>query len=63
MSTERLPFQYIVLRCVPRVDREEFTNVGVVLHCELADFLGAAYRVDDQRLRRIDTDIVSENWR
>ena len=27
-------YQYVVLRCVPRVDREEFVNVGVVLYCE-----------------------------
>ena len=26
----RLPYQYVVLRCVPRVEREEFVNVGVV---------------------------------
>ena len=29
----RMPFQYVVLRCVPRVDREEFVNVGVVVYC------------------------------
>jgi len=27
--SERLAYQYVVLRCVPRVDREEFLNVGV----------------------------------
>ena len=30
-------FQYVVLRCVPRVDREEFVNVGVVLYCQQAE--------------------------
>ena len=35
------PYQYVVLRCVPRVDREEFVNVGVVLYCQEADFLEA----------------------
>ncbi len=43
-------FQYVVLRCVPRVDREEFVNVGVVLYCQQADFLGCAGEVDDRRL-------------
>ena len=38
MST-RLAYQYVVLRCVPRPDREEFLNVGVVLHCQAADYL------------------------
>lgn len=46
----RLPYQYVVLRCVPRVDREEFVNVGVVLYCQGADFLGAAHRVDVDRI-------------
>ena len=45
-----LGFQYVVLRCVPRVDREEFVNVGVVLYCQQADFLDCASRVDETRL-------------
>lgn len=48
--TARQPFQYVVVRCVPRVDREEFVNVGVVLHCQQADFLEAAWHVDRERL-------------
>ena len=28
------PYQYVVLRCVPRVEREEFVNIGVVLYCQ-----------------------------
>jgi hypothetical protein len=45
-----LPYQYVVLRCVPRVDREEFVNVGVVLYCEQADFLEACWSLDRTRL-------------
>jgi hypothetical protein len=45
-----MAFQYVVLRCVPRVDREEFVNVGVVLHCQDADFLACAGDVDEVRL-------------
>jgi hypothetical protein len=56
------PYQYVVLRCVPRVDREEFANVGVVLYCQQADFLAAACHVDEDRLRAlapgIDLDAV-----
>jgi hypothetical protein len=48
------PYQYVVLRCVPRIDREEFLNVGVVLYCEAAGFLKAAWRVDRDRLAAID---------
>ncbi len=43
-------FQYVVLRCVPRVDREEFVNVGVVLYCQDADFLGCVGDVPEARL-------------
>ncbi|MGY2874617.1 hypothetical protein ACVW00_001807 [Marmoricola sp. URHA0025 HA25] len=56
------PYQYVVLRCVPRVDREEFVNVGVVVYCQQAEFLAAACHVDDARLRGlapgIDLDAV-----
>src|SRR4030081_1083253 len=44
-------YQYVVLRCVPRVDREEFVNVGVVVYSQAADYLCAAARVD--RARRL----------
>lgn len=50
----RLAYQYVVLRCVPRVDREEFLNVGVVVYCQAADFLQVAWQVDDDRLRALD---------
>ena len=55
-------FQYVVLRCVPRVDREEFVNVGVVLYCQQADFLEARCHVDRDRLEavwaEVDVDAV-----
>ena len=60
-----LPYQYVVLRCVPRVDREEFLNVGVVLYCEEAGFLEAAWLVDRDRLAALspglDLDAVCES--
>lgn len=43
-------YQYVVLRCVPRPEREEFINVGVVLYCQSEDFLAAAWDVDRDRL-------------
>jgi len=59
-----LAYQYVVLRCVPRVDREEFVNVGVVLYCQATDFLQAAWQVDRERLAaldpRLDLDRVCE---
>lgn len=47
-------YQYVALRCVPRVDREEFVNVGVVLYCHATDYLAAAWHVDAARLGALD---------
>jgi hypothetical protein len=57
MSTTRMPYQYVVLRCVPRVDREEFVNVGVVAYCQAADFLAADCHVDEERLRTLSPSV------
>ena len=53
----RMPYQYVVLRCVPRVDREEFVNVGVVAYCQAADFLAADCHVDEDRLRALSPSV------
>jgi hypothetical protein len=45
-----VPYQYVVLRLVPRVDREEFVNVGVVLYSQQADFLDASFHLDHDRI-------------
>ena len=45
-----IPYQYVTLRVVPRVEREEFVNVGVVLFAEQVGFLEAAFEVDEDRL-------------
>jgi hypothetical protein len=58
--SDPMGFQYVVLRCVPRVDREEFVNVGVVLYCQQADFLRAACHVERDRLRALDADLDIE---
>ena len=51
------PYQYVVLRCVPRVDREEFINVGVVLYCQAAGYLDVLWHVDADRLRALDPQV------
>jgi hypothetical protein len=43
-------FDYAVVRVVPRVDREEFINAGVVLYCLSKGFLGALVELDERRL-------------
>lgn len=44
------PYQYVVLRFVPRVDRGECLNVGVVLHSQAANVLVCAWHVDEERV-------------
>lgn len=46
-----LLFEYAVLRIVPRVEREEFLNVGVVLYCSKEKYLQALYNLDEERLK------------
>ncbi|ADW69750.1 DUF3037 domain-containing protein [Granulicella tundricola] len=58
-------FDYAVLRVVPRVERGEFINVGVILLCREKRFLGAKVHVDEQRLRalwpQLDLDAIREH--
>jgi hypothetical protein len=49
-------FQYAILRAVPDVERGEALNVGVVVFCRRAGFLGARVAVDERRLRAISRD-------
>jgi hypothetical protein len=50
----RLAFEYALLRAVPRVDRGECLNVGVVLYCQGADYLKVLLHVEESRLRALD---------
>ena len=57
-----ISFDYAVIRVVPRVEREEFVNAGIVVFCLQQRFLEARIHIDDQRLRalwpQIDLDLV-----
>jgi len=43
-------FEYAVIRVVPRVEREEFLNIGVILFCAKQQFLQARYLLDNAKL-------------
>lgn len=60
MGPEHVAFEYAVLRAVPRVDRGEFVNVGVLLYCQRRDFLDATVRVSPDRLRGLDPQVDVE---
>ena len=46
-------FEYAVIRVVPRVEREEFINVGVILYCASQKFLGLRYNLDEEKLKAV----------
>ena len=50
-------YDYAIVRVVPRVDREEFVNVGVIVSCPSQDFLGARIELDEKRLTALDSTI------
>ncbi len=54
------PFEYALLRVVPRPERGEFVNAGVVLYCPALRFLGARVHLDLERLRALDPKLNPE---
>jgi Protein of unknown function (DUF3037) len=56
VTGSRKPFQYAALRIVPRVERGEAVNAGVVLFCRPLRFLGARTQLDSALLRALAPD-------
>ncbi len=54
---EHCAFDYAVVRVVPRVEREEFVNVGVILYCRTRQFLQARLHYEPQRLLALNPDL------
>ena len=56
----RVVFEYALVQAVPRAERGECLNVGVVLYCQARDFLAVSVHVDDTRLRVLDAEVDVE---
>jgi hypothetical protein len=58
-------FDYAIIRVVPRVDRQEFVNAGVIVFCLEKRYLDARIHIDAERLKalwpEIDLDLVREH--
>jgi hypothetical protein len=58
-------FDYSIIRVVPRVERGEQINAGILLYCRSRDFLGARIDLDRERLRalapELDADLVESH--
>jgi hypothetical protein len=53
----RTPYEYAVIRAVPRVERGEQINVGVIVYCQRLDFLAARTDLVADRLRALDATV------
>jgi hypothetical protein len=51
---DRYTYDYAIIRVIPRVEREEFVNVGVIVSCPAKGFLEARIQLDEQRLMALD---------
>ena len=58
---DHYPYDYAVFRVVPRVEREEFVNVGVIVSCPAKDFLEARIELNQQRVRALDSALDVES--
>ncbi len=58
-------YDYVIIRVVPKVEREEFMNVGVILSCKEKKFLEARIDLNEDRLKlfndEIDIEIVKNH--
>lgn len=54
------PYEWAVLRVVPRVERCEFVNVGVLVYSRPLDYLSAGVDLDVGRARALDPDLDVE---
>ena len=54
-------YEYAVIRLVPRVEREEFFNVGIILFSKRAKYIKALYKVDENKLNLFSSELDRES--
>lgn len=57
---DKVTFEYAVIRVVPKVEREEFFNVGVILFSKRKKFLGVKYQINEELLKAFSCQINIE---
>jgi hypothetical protein len=62
-DAQRDPFSYAIIRVVPRVERGEQFNAGVVLFCRQREFLAVKVALDESRLRALAPDLRPDELR
>ena len=53
-------YEYAVIRVVPRVEREEFLNIGIILFCKRAKFIKVLSHIDDAKIEALSNDFDVE---
>lgn len=54
---DKVTYEYVIVRIVPKVEREEFFNVGILLFCKRKSFLGIKYVIDANKLQALASDM------
>ena len=57
---DRHTYKYAVIRFLPRVEREEFFNVGVILFCKRLKFLKVKYEINPAKLKAFSSEMDAE---
>lgn len=58
---EKYLYEYAIIRVLPRVEREEFLNIGVIMFSKRAKFIKAAYFLNEEKLRLFSTELDIES--
>ncbi|MFT4970095.1 MAG: hypothetical protein ACI9O4_001847 [Chitinophagales bacterium] len=66
---DKVTYEYAIIRLVPKVEREEFLNIGVILFSKRKKYLGIKYKIDAERIHafsnEVDIDLIKkymESW-
>ncbi|MFV0417975.1 MAG: DUF3037 domain-containing protein [Dysgonomonas sp.] len=54
-------YEYAVIRVVPRVEREEFINVGIIMFSKRTDYINSRYFVDENKLNLFSSEVDRES--
>lgn len=57
---DRFVFKYAIIRIVPKVEREEFFNVGVIVFCKRKKFLDIKFNISEDKLKAFSSEIKLE---
>jgi hypothetical protein len=54
---DKLIYEYAIIRLIPRVDREEFINIGVIVFCKVSNYIGVKINLNEERAKSLFKDL------